>query len=1095
MKQRLFCIFLLLCLLLLNVTPASAADTIASGSCGDNASWTLDSEGTFTVSGSGKMTDFTFDDVSPWEEYIGEIQSVVIGKGITHVGDRSFSNADAIKTVSLPSSLTGIGLLAFSNCTSLTGIDIPANVTFIGTNAFYCCTSMTEVTLGGKLKSVSEYAFYVCNAVTDVYFRGSEAEWEDFDTGHANWVLDDARVHFDADTFTHTYAKKTVKPNCTRSGYTTYTCTCGITYRDLAREAQGHSYEATSVSNGCTTYTCSVCENTYTENNPYYGHVISSNSGKNTYAYNRWSKIYNSYLAEDPNGGYVRVEYTGARVHVELYDKNLQFRGHRELEPELPLFGGYYTDGTHHFLVFGQENPKEYDTTEVIRVVKYSSTWERMDAVSAFGFATTVPFDAGNLRMTDQDGILYIRTSHEMYASSDGKNHQSNLSLHINISDMTLADYYQYGYVSHSFNQFIINDGNYIVKADHGDAYPRSVVLYRDGTQVDVLPIKGSVGNNDTGVKLGGLSHSAKNYLVVGTSIDQESSSTSFSGQQNLFVTVTPKADFTESATKLIWLTSHTGGVTFTTPYLVKISDSSFCVLWTENGTLCYTFLNGSGKITTDIYRKTAFTLSDCQPIYADGAVRWYVTNGSTVKFYSINPDTGKISTSAAYGAGAGPTVTASNIPATGKIKLSWTSVSGAEKYKVFRATEKTGPYKLIKTTEATTLTNTSAEGGKTYYYYVMAVDSNGIISRGGNTVKRTCDCAQPVITVTNNAATGKPRITWAKVEGAEKYAVYRATAKDGTYTRLGYTTGTAFNNTGAEVGKTYYYKVRAISSNSGANSIYSSAKSRTCDLPRPSITLSNNPKTGKINITWEAIPGAVKYSIYRSKDNSSWTKLGSTTGTSFTNTSTEAGHTYYYKVFAVASNSAANSAYSTVKSRTCDLPRPSITLSNDAKTGKIKISWESIPGAVTYSVYRSTDNSSWTKLGSTTGTSFTNTSAEAGHTYYYKVFAAASNSAANSAYSTVKYRTCDLPQPVLSVSLNPSGKPVLTWEEIDGAAKYHIYVSTDNQEWRKLFTTTGTSLIHSSAEAGGTYFYKVFAAASASAANSAYSEVVSITP
>ena len=357
----------------------------------------------------------------------------------------------------------------------------------------------------------------------------------------------------------------------------------------------------------------------------------------------------------------------------------------------------------------------------------------------------------------------------------------------------------------------------------------------------------------------------------------------------------------------------------------------------------------------------------------------------------------------------------------------------------------------------------------------------------------KTMHLDAPEVKIANDAATGKPKLTWDAVEDAAKYEVYRATSKNGTYKKLITVSGTSVVNTSAEAGKTYYYKVRSVDED-GKKFDFSNIVSRTCDLPRPEVTLTCIASSGKIKLSWEPVEGAKKYEVYRSTDKQNWTKLITTTGTSLTNSSAEAGTLYYYRVRAIHENSAANSAYSAIKSKRCDLPRPVITLSNIASTGKIMISWKPIEGAVKYQVYRSTDNENWTRLITTTGTSLTNSSAEAGVLYYYKVRAIASNSEANSAYSTVKSRTCDLAQPVLTVELNAAGKPYLTWEALDGAVKYRVDRSTDGENWTRLITTTGTKLTNSSAEAGITYYYRSFAISSNSSANSAYSEIVSIT-
>lgn len=375
--------------------------------------------------------------------------------------------------------------------------------------------------------------------------------------------------------------------------------------------------------------------------------------------------------------------------------------------------------------------------------------------------------------------------------------------------------------------------------------------------------------------------------------------------------------------------------------------------------------------------------------------------------------------------------------------------------------------------------------------------DANGwkALKKGdfeGTITWQTYCAASPQVSSSNVAATGKIELTWEEVAGAVEYRIYRATSKNGTYTRMKTTTDTSYTNTSAKAGKAYYYKVEAV--DNYGNVAVSQIISRTCDLARPTVTLSNVESSGKIKVSWDAVDGAVQYEVYRAASkNGTYIKVKTTTGTSYTNTSAEAGKTYYYKVKAIAEKSAANSAYSAVKSRTCDLARPTVTLSNVASTGKIKVSWDAVDGAVEYEVYRATSkNGTYTKVNTTTGTSYTNTSAEAGKTYYYKVRAVAEKSAANSAYSTVKSRTCDLARPSVSITLNSSGKPKLSWKAISGAVEYQVYRATSkNGEYKLVKTTTSTSFTNTGAKSGVTYYYKVIAVASKEAANSAYSKVV----
>jgi fibronectin type 3 domain-containing protein len=115
-----------------------------------------------------------------------------------------------------------------------------------------------------------------------------------------------------------------------------------------------------------------------------------------------------------------------------------------------------------------------------------------------------------------------------------------------------------------------------------------------------------------------------------------------------------------------------------------------------------------------------------------------------------------------------------------------------------------------------------------------------------------------------------------------------------------------------------YYYKVRALHSNKEANSAVTGAIGITAKLAQPTDLQVGLNVNGKPVITWTAVSGASEYDIYRATSaTGSYTKLGSTLGTSYTNTGATAGNTYYYRVVAVHSNTAANSVYSVIKAVT----------------------------------------------------------------------------------------------------------------------------------------------------------------------------------
>ena len=167
-------------------------------------------------------------------------------------------------------------------------------------------------------------------------------------------------------------------------------------------------------------------------------------------------------------------------------------------------------------------------------------------------------------------------------------------------------------------------------------------------------------------------------------------------------------------------------------------------------------------------------------------------------------------------------------LSSTGKPYLSWGTVSGAGKYYVYRSGTKYGTYKYIGTASKNSYSDVSASPGYTYFYKVEAVSkvrtsANSVTSA---VLATTCHCAKPVVKIALTQK-GKPKLTWNAVAGAGKYEVYRATSKNGTYTKMFTTTNRSYTNTNARAGTTYYYKVKAISRvRSTANSSFSAIKS-----------------------------------------------------------------------------------------------------------------------------------------------------------------------------------------------------------------------------------------------------------------------------
>ncbi|WP_272125269.1 fibronectin type III domain-containing protein [Ruminococcus bicirculans (ex Wegman et al. 2014)] len=386
--------------------------------------------------------------------------------------------------------------------------------------------------------------------------------------------------------------------------------------------------------------------------------VAYSGSNVNDQDYVQWSDTVKSYLTVCDNGNYMRVQ-SGAikgKLLVEYYSSDFEPLSTKLIDNELPIFGAFYDSGNNYYVLSGQENPKQNDSLEVFRITKYDKNWNKIKSCGLYGANTTVPFDAGSARMTHSGDHLLVRTCHEMYKSSDGNNHQANVTIEVDMPSMTITDSYtgvmnvDYGYVSHSFNQFIKTDGNHIVALDHGDAHPRSAVLVKYNSDfttgkffpsyfdkvsnIDVVtyPEYTSGHYNYTGAAIGGFDVSSSSYIVAQSTVDLDYINTSET--RNVYVSAVSK-DL--STNKLNKITSYAEGTdSASAPQLVKINNNSFLLLWARDTKVNCVKLNADGTVNGSIHTFEG-SLSDCQPVIKNGRAVWYVYDKNNVTFNSLN--------------------------------------------------------------------------------------------------------------------------------------------------------------------------------------------------------------------------------------------------------------------------------------------------------------------------------------------------------------------------------------------------------------------------------------------------------------------------
>lgn len=432
-------------------------------------------------------------------------------------------------------------------------------------------------------------------------------------------------------------------------------------------------------------------------------------------------------------------------------------------------------------------------------------------------------------------------------------------------------------------------------------------------------------------------------------------------------------------------------------------------------------------------------------------------------------------------------------------LKITWSKVTGATGYQVYRSTSKSGTYSRVATISSgstVSYQNTKLEPGVSYYYKVRAFcsDKSGTVYGEYSPITGGVTSLNKVSGVkTSSSAYNSIKLTWSKVPGATGYVIERS-ENGSTYKSLKTIgSGSTVSYTDANkisFNKKYYYRIRAYYKRSdGKNTYgsYSSAVSGVSKLAATKITSTSSVNYNTVKITWAKVAGASGYKVYRATSaNGSYStvatiKSGSTV--SWQNSGLTMDKTYYYKVrpYRVASGKEVYGSYSSAVKAIPKLGKVTKEKAVSASYNSIKVSWTKTAGASGYVVYYSTSkNSGYKTLKTVTGTSYTHTGLTAGKTYYYKIraYKTVSGKKVYGGYSTVVSAKA-VPATVSAKRSTVTYNSVkLTWSKISGSSGYEIYRSgSKNGTYSKIKTiTSGSSLSYTNTglATGKVYYYKV---------------------
>ena len=808
MKKRILSI-LLAALMLLSAVPLGMVDTacaaetsgvaaqsyyVAGGQCGDDLTWTLDSSGTLTISGTGPMYGYSLHK-NPWCDSAlrnsgisTRVKNVEISSGVTTLGAYALSACDSMVSVSLPETLLAVGESCFFSSTALHNISIPNSVRSIGDCAFSGCNGLTRVTLGSSLKGIGGQAFKECSSLSSIVIpEGVTAiEYSTFEdcsnlmeitiprtvTSIGRWAFDGC-YGLSKVTFTGTRAQWNA---IDVKEYNDPLLSANITFA-------GSGPAAPTVTGG------------------------NDSQGRPTLKWNAVTGAakYEVYRARSMNGDYIKYStVTGTSYTNTSYIENGNTYYYKVRALDANGTAGAWSSIVS--VTYKQTLPAPTVTGGNDAQGRPTLKWKAVSGAAKYEVYRARSKDGDYIKYATVTGTSYTNTS---YIENGNTYYYKVRALDANGTAGAWSSIVSVTYRAASTGTLpapTVTGGN--------DAQGRPTLTWKVVTgaaKYEVYRARSRSGEYIKYSTVTGTSYTNTSYIEDGNTYYYKVRALDANGTAGAW----------SSIVSVTYRAASTG--TLPAPIVTGGNDSQGrpTLKWNAvSGAAKYEVYRARSKDGDYIKYSTVAGTSYTNISYIENGNTYYYkvralkSDGTAGAWSSIVSVTYR---AASTGTLSAPAVTGGK-DSQGRPTLKWNAVTGAAKYEVYRSTSRSGTYTKYSTQTSTSYTNSSyLTSGTTYYYKVRALGSDGSYgpysSVASVTYRATSSAVPAEVTMGKATAQGSYiTVTWDKAANAASYRVYRRVNNSSDWNVVASSvSGTSYTDWNVEPGVRYTYTVRGV--------------------------------------------------------------------------------------------------------------------------------------------------------------------------------------------------------------------------------------------------------------------------------------------